>query len=356
MPVLGQEVVVAQLAKGELHPLYVVVGDDEYAKDEFARALQGAVPEDVQPFAFERYSALDATTTPATVVNSARTLPFLGDRRVIVVTRAEKWFTGRRKGGDDAAGDDDDGAAGGLEVLEAYLERLEPAATVAFIAADVNRTFRVVKALLKQAIVVECWGLKGEKDPRGPANEVLTRAGRLAAGLFKRAGLTIDARALEKLLAHAGSDIGVLRGDVERVSLYCHGRRTVTAEDVDAVVAGTALLNPWGVVSAVERGDAREALRQIRVVSDAGEAPYMTLGQIGWWVRNKLPQLGAPDRVRAAVDAVFRTDLAMKSSGGEPRILLEKLVVELCGRPGPGGRGPSGRGPGGPAPTRRAWP
>jgi hypothetical protein len=42
--------------------------------------------------------------------------------------------------------------------------------------------------------------------------------------------------------------------------------------------------------------------------------------------------MGAPDRVRAAVDAVFRTDLAMKSSGGEPRILLERLVVELCDR------------------------
>jgi DNA polymerase III delta subunit len=34
--------------------------------------------------------------------------------------------------------------------------------------------------------------------------------------------------------------------------------------------------------------------------------------------------------VRAAVDALFRTDLALKSSGGDPRILLERLVVELC--------------------------
>ena len=339
MAAQSHDAVLAELARGELQPLYAVVGDDEYAKDAFAKALQGAVPDDVQPFAFERYSALE--TDPSTIVNSARTLPFLGDRRVILVTRAEKWFTGKRKAGDDAAGDDDDGGGGGVEALEAYLERIEPAATVAFIAADVNRTLRVVKALLKQAVLVECWGLKAEKDPRGPANEVLTRAGRLAAGLFKRAGMSIDAKALEKLLAHAGSDIAVLRGDVERLTLYCHGRKTVTVEDVDAVVAGTALLNPWGVVNAVERGDAREALRQVRIVSDAGEAPYMTLGQIGWWVRNKLPQLGAPDRVRAAVDAVFRTDLAMKSSGGEPRILLEKLVMELCARGGAGARGPA---------------
>jgi DNA polymerase III subunit delta len=333
MPALTREALEAQLAAGELEPVYLVVGDDEVEKDDIARAFQAAVPEDSQPFAFERHSALD--TDPGVVVTSARTMTFLGDRRVIVVTRAEKWFSGKRKGGEDAP-DEDDAGSGGGDALEAYFEKVEPAATVVFIAADVNRTFRVVKALLKRAVVVECWGLKGEKDPRGPATEVLGRAGRLAAGLFKRAGLTVDRQALEPLLAHAGSDIAVLRGDVERLVLYCHGRKTVTVDDVDAVVSGTALLNPWGVVNAVERGDAREALRQVRIVTDAGEAPFMTLGQIGWWVRNKLPQIGSPDRVRAAVDAVFRADLAMKSSGGEPRILLERLVVQLCSRPAQG--------------------
>jgi DNA polymerase-3 subunit delta len=347
MPTLTQEALLAQIAAGDLQPIHLVVGDDEYAKDEIARAFQAAVPEDIRAFAFERYSAIE-TSDAGVVVNSARTLPFLGDRRVIIVTRAEKWFSGKRKGGDEASPDDDEDA-GGADLLEAYVERPEPSSTVVFIAADVNRTLRVVKALVKQAVIVECWGLKGEKDPRGPATEVLNRAGRLAAGLFKRAGMTIDRDALQPLLAHAGSDIAVLRGDVERLILYCHGRKTVTMDDVDAIASGTALLNAWGVVNAIERGDAREALRQVRVVTEAGEAPFMTLGQIGWWVRNKLPQMGSPDRVRAAVDAVFRTDLAMKSSGGEPRILLERLVVQLCARARGGAAGVDSA-------TRRAWP
>ena len=41
-------------------------------------------------------------------------------------------------------------------------------------------------------------------------------------------------------------------------------------------------------------------------------------------------KLPAP-RLGPAMDAVFRTDLALKSSGGDPRILLERLVVEMCG-------------------------
>jgi hypothetical protein len=53
----------------------------------------------------------------------------------------------------------------------------------------------------------------------------------------------------------------------------------------------------------------------------------MILGQVRWYVVTKLP----PMRVPAAVDALLRTDLALKSSG-DARVLLERLVVELCGR------------------------
>jgi DNA polymerase III delta subunit len=39
-----------------------------------------------------------------------------------------------------------------------------------------------------------------------------------------------------------------------------------------------------------------------------------------------------PHRVAGAVDALFRTDLDLKTSGGDPRVLLERLVIELCRR------------------------
>ena len=39
---------------------------------------------------------------------------------------------------------------------------------------------------------------------------------------------------------------------------------------------------------------------------------------------------GGGSGLAAAIEALLRTDLALKSSGGDPRILLERLVVELC--------------------------
>ena len=74
---------------------------------------------------------------------------------------------------------------------------------------------------------------------------------------------------------------------------------------------------------------------------DAGAPPEKILGQLGWLVRTKFPAL-APADVRPAVDALFRTDLDLKRSAGDPRVLLERLVVELCAGSGAGdGRWPA---------------
>ena len=86
----------------------------------------------------------------------------------------------------------------------------------------------------------------------------------------------------------------------------------------------------WAVTNAIQQRNAKEALRQLALSLDAGGVPYMILGQLAWFVRERLS--GAdPRRVPRAVEALFRTDQEMKSSGGDPRVLLERLVVELCG-------------------------
>ena len=51
-------------------------------------------------------------------------------------------------------------------------------------------------------------------------------------------------------------------------------------------------------------------------------------------LRNALRSIRASiegDDLTGAVEALFRTDIDLKRSAGEPRILLERLVVELCG-------------------------
>ena len=86
----------------------------------------------------------------------------------------------------------------------------------------------------------------------------------------------------------------------------------------------------WAVTNAIQNGNTKEALRQLALALDAGAVSYQVLGQLAWFVRDKLSTTD-PRRIPAAVEALFRADLDLKSSGGDPRVLLERLVVELCG-------------------------
>jgi DNA polymerase III delta subunit len=95
------------------------------------------------------------------------------------------------------------------------------------------------------------------------------------------------------------------------------------------VTGPAALQDDWAMTNAIESGQAGEALRQLALLLDTGAPAEKVLGQLGWVVRAKFPGM-APNQVRPAVDALFRTDLDLKRSAGEPRILLERLVVELC--------------------------
>ena len=98
-------------------------------------------------------------------------------------------------------------------------------------------------------------------------------------------------------------------------------------EDVRAIAGPATVLDDWAVARAIERGQAAQALRELALVLDGGAAPYMVLGQLAWVARTKLP----PGRVSPAVEAMFETDLALKSSAGDQRVLLERLVLEMCG-------------------------
>src|SRR4029434_4638955 len=104
---------------------------------------------------------------------------------------------------------------------------------------------------------------------------------------------------------------------------------TITADDVrDAVPQGPEAQADFGVANAISRGDAREALHQLGLALEQGAQPFFVLGQL----RVAAEKVPTP-RLRDAMEALLRTDVAIKSSGGDQRLLLERLVVELCGTP-----------------------
>jgi DNA polymerase III delta subunit len=319
-----------QISAGKPDPLYVILGDDEAEMTHLTAELSALVDDELRAFNVERIYATDKSSSAVSIVEAARQLPMMSPRRVVVVLRAEKLLKPRRKGKAEDAGDgDDSGPAPDVDALEGYVKSPEPQTVLIFVASDVDRTRRLYKALQKQATIVECWGLKGSKDARVDLRQVARQAEQLVKQAVTDAGQQIDQAASRLVAERAGTDIARLRGDVERLLLYAAGKPRITVADAREVVSAETAQDDWAVTNAISRGDAREALRQLGLSLDSGAVPFMILGQLAWFVREKLPTIDAR-RVRPAVESLFRTDLDLKSSGGDARVLLERLVVELC--------------------------
>jgi len=308
MPAITPAVVRKQIASGATAPLYMLVGADDVEKSAVAGEFAGVVEEGLEAFNVDRLYG--GETKVDALVDTAQTLPMMAPRRIVIIFEAEKLLMPKREG---KAADEEQAR------LEAFIESAPDHATVVFVCGPLDMRRRVPKLLVKHAQVVDCGTIESEADAD---LWVKTRAA--------RDKINLEPAAVRALVERAGLDIVRLRSGLERVALYAMGQPKVTVDDVRQVVsAGPQAEEDFGIANAIRNGDPGEAVRQLNASLDAGGVPFMLMGQLRW-VAEKMP----PQRVRPAIDAVFRTDLALKSSGGDPRILLERLVVELCGTGG----------------------
>jgi DNA polymerase-3 subunit delta len=311
MPNAAASAVRKQIAALSADPIYLLTGEDEVEKAALAHEFEELVDEGLRAFNVERVHAGEWTTGDrmvtgvSSLVDAAKTLPMMAPRRVVIVLRAEMLLAPRRES--EAAGR-------ALEAFEALVSHPEPQTTLVLVASSIDRRSRIYKLLAKAATLVECGVLESGAD-----------AERWVRNRVSAAKAQIDPAGARLLAERCGTDVKRLRNDVDRLLLYTLGQSSISLDDVKQIVGPAALQDDWAMANAIESGDPANALRQLALMLDAGSAPEQVLGQLGWLVRTKFA-----GRVAEAVESVFRTDRELKTSLGEPRVLLERLVVELC--------------------------
>ena len=294
-----------QIAAGDLAPVYLLLGDDDLEKTELAGAFERAVDEGLRAFNVERLDGAEATLRQ--VVEAAATLPMMALRRIVIVRRAERCLTPKRESRV---------AAADLAAFEEYLASPYPHACLVLVASGLDRRRRTTARLLDAATQVTGAELASVAD-----------AERWVRRRVSSAGKAIDAAALRLVAGRAGPDLPRLRGEVDRLLLFIGDAPKVSLDDARMVAGPAAAHDDWAVARAIERGQTAIALKELALVVESGAAPYMVLGQLAWVARTKLPD----HRIATAVESLHRTDLDLKSSAGDHRVLLERLVAELCG-------------------------
>lgn len=324
-----------QIKAGKTGPLYLLEGDDLQSRHDLGLEFANIVDEGLQAFNVQSFYANEATNAGGreqlitALLSNARTLPMMAPRRVIVVHEADRLLAPKRGKDDDEdaeavavkpgkAGKTKRVATTPAEDLEAYVENPEPMTTLVFVSGPLDGNRRIVKLLRKHADVVDCGTLH---DPREAAIWITKRV--------EKDELSIEPKAITLLLQSTGLTLGRIRPEVEKLILYAAGESTITAVHVrDLVVPQEESDGTFALMDAVMNSNPARALREVSIMIDGGVQPPVILGQL----RAATIKLRPDARVKSGLEAVLRTDQAIKSSAGTPQYLLECLVVELCAR------------------------
>lgn len=257
-------------SKSALPPLVVVFGEEETRKLAALRAALAAVlpPEVDRSMALAEY---DGTRTPeqggpglAAVMDDLATLPFLADRRVVVVTDADKFVSAHR------------------EALEKYLAHPHAHAVLVLVCRSFPRTTRLYKAGAAA-------GAQFEECKKLSTRELTAHLIEHARTQRKRLDPAVAARLIDRI----GPDQGALEGEIEKLSLYVGDRPAITDADVSELVGLSREERVFAVMDAAAAGDLPAALARWRqVLATDPAAVYRAVGGIAFVLRRWLAAHG----------------------------------------------------------------
>ena len=252
----------ARIKRNEIAPAYLFLGAEAYQGRRCREALL-----DTMLGPGERENGLaqyDSTEVSlAQVVDDARSLSLFAAQRVILVSNAEAALPRTRS---DEEGDADGPAAGGAGELAAYLKDPSPGVVLLFEATrfefageEKKKLERVRKFYSAIAETVEL--------ERFSMDEARTEAQALA----RRAQIAVDSGALELLVEALGGDVARIAVEMEKLSLYCAGGRSISEDDITAMVPDARSTTIFALVNALGRRDRARGLELLDTLCREGE-------------------------------------------------------------------------------------
>lgn len=321
---------VASAESGRIPDVSVIVGAERFFIERAVAALrQATLGDEGRGFNDEIFDG--KTATAARVLEAARTLPMLAQRRFVLVR------------------DIDLMAAAELERLCAYLDAACDTACVVFTAEKLDGRSRFAKRAKERGYWADAAPLRAG-DMRG-----------FVASEAERRQLKLRPDALGALVDAIGNDLAGIDDALERLSLYVGKGEPITVDAVDACVSHVRVETIWALVDAVGARNRRAALEASGSLLADGEPPLRVLSMIARQLRilgrmrealhrgapatEAAQRAGAPPfKARELADAARRfddarlgraftllaeVDLALKGSRRPPDTVLEGAILEL---------------------------
>ena len=250
--------------------LHVFIGDDDYT-------LRQAV-EEVRKSAGDPTAVMTNTTvldgrqvSPAELRQACETVPFLSDKRLVIVEGLLERFDANARTGRKKSSKKDEGPepwkliAEGIKALPDFTELI-------IIGGDVKPANPLLKELMPTNRVRMMKKLR-PAELKSWVNRQVTEK-----------GSKISPAAVDILVQFVGSDLWVMASEIEKLSLYC-GKREIDVKDVRELVSATQEANIFTMVDAILEGKVSTAQSLFHRLLGDGVAPTHLLIMISRQVR-----------------------------------------------------------------------
>lgn len=212
---------------GQYKTAYLLYGSEDYLKRQYKNKLKNALAAPGNTMNFSRFEGKDSSVQE--IIGIADTMPFFAQYRLILI-------------------EDSGFFKNGCEELAGYLPNIPPSTVIVFEESEVDRRGKMFKAVNKVGRAVEFGGQK---------EQVLSR---WILGRLKREGKKITQQAMQLFMEKAGTDMGNIDNELEKLLCYTLGKDAIDAADVEAVCTVQVSSQIFEMVNAIGRREQKKAL------------------------------------------------------------------------------------------------
>lgn len=320
------------IKKNSFRTCYLFYGPEDYMKRAYAKKIKGVLaPAEVEMMNFDRFEGKKTLAEP--IISAAETMPFLSEKRLIIVQNAGFFQAGKKAES---------------ERLADYIQKIPDTTCILFLENDIDKRSRLYKAISKYGYTVE-FKVQDEKSlVIWISREV------------KKRGCTIENNISAYLLRTVGSDMEAIEKEVEKLVTYKKQGEEIQREDIEAVCTKSLEARIFDLVAAIGNQKPETAViiyrnmllmkespimvlsmivRQFRLILQSkallaegmsSQAIAQRLGQRDFIIRDCIKQSGnfTLKSLQKAVNDCLAVDIAIKTGKMEAEMAVEILIIE----------------------------
>lgn len=313
--------------------VYVIAGKDEFlVSSRCEELLDSLLSREERPMCLYQPDMKQAKITD--VLDELRTLPFLADKRVVLLRDAEDFISANRAS------------------FENYFESPSPTGVLILQVGTWLKTTRLAKRLPDIGTLISIGEIKSKDLP--------AFAVKYAQDKYHKKMSASTAYALIDLV---GDSPGRLCSEIEKLAVFLGNESTITPRHLSEVIGGTRIFDAFAVIDSLMGGDAAGAILKLRNMFEGSrEAEYTVVGAFAYHFRrlfqarvmldhrqserailqqcrvwynqkgflNQLRQLSL-SRIGTVLSQLARIDFKIKTGQTTAPVALEQLALTLAG-------------------------